>query len=760
VKGNVFVPSEKVDNPQYVIIGEAPGFQEAVAGKPFTGPSGRLLDKVLEHWGIDRSKATMTNACLCRPPDNRTPTPHEVRCCFPRLKKELIEASSLSVVCLGNTATQVVLETREGITKMRQGLPKPGPSWLPNSEVLATFHPAACLRSADSFPSLVTDIGKLLPQNRQQFTEPIWKAYEDPVIAAKALKEIIRNYDEIVVDIEVGIEKDSDWGHAEQYQFLCIGLGYASGRVAVIGEQALRDTRVRELMGQLVSTKPLICHNGKFDLAGLRVFGKGLLLDDTMLASYVLDERQGTHGLKYLAQELLNAPNWEAEVRKYVGKSSSYSVIPRPVLYKYNAYDVACTWWLRERFNTELRNRGLWQVYQFLLEASSWLIECEIEGIKVDDAYNIALTDTYLEVLDGLERDLRPWLVNPRSYLQVQHAIEDLGLQVPIDPRTKKKTTNIEALEMLADQAEPGTDANVFFNLMMKHRREQKLYGTYVKGIRTRMFEGRVHPTFLLHGTTTGRLSCRNPNMQNVVRSVESGDGANKIRKQFIPEKGNVFVQADYSTIELRVLATEARDAYLQSVFAEGRDLHNEVALQFFGEGFTKEQRVRAKAVVYGLAYGREAMSIAGEFAIPMIEAQRYLNEFFQMIPETVLWRDWVRDTVLNDGELTSPFGRKRRFYLITRENKNDVVKEGYAFIPQSTASDICLTAGGRLRLRHGLAVRLPVHDSLLVECRAEEADKVAALMQHVMSTTAAEVYSDYVPFPVDVKIGTDWSQV
>jgi DNA polymerase I len=184
------------------------------------------------------------------------------------------------------------------------------------------------------------------------------------------------------------------------------------------------------------------------------------------------------------------------------------------------------------------------------------------------------------------------------------------------------------------------------------------------------------------------------------------------------------------------------------------------VAERFFGPGFTKDQRVRAKAVVFGLAYGREAFSLAEEFKIPVQEAQRYLTQFFDAIPELVAWRTSVQNRVTQDhDDLVTPFGRHRRFWLITNENKKDILKEALSFYPQSIASDINLSALIRL-VDDGMAVRLPVHDSILVECPRSDAEEVARQVKGTMEQTAVDVFGDYVKFPVDIAIGTSWGDL
>jgi DNA polymerase-1 len=490
----------------------------------------------------------------------------------------------------------------------------------------------------------------------------------------------------------------------------------------------------------------IVAHNGKFDLAGLYYINrKAQLAFDTMLASYALDERQGTHGLKYLAMEKLGAPNYAIEIHRYLKKKGeNFAHVPRAVLYKYNAYDTTCTYALKELYEDQLHRTGMARVHDLLVRASNMLMPAEIKGVRIHRKYLHSISDEFQARLIELEVLLSRWVQNPRSPMQVKAALLKLGFNVP--------STNIATLISIQRHPKASAECLEFVSLMMEHRRQAKMYGTYIKGILRRLYKGHVHPTFLLHGTTTGRLSCRNPNLQNVPRD-------STMKRMFIPDQGKTFVQADYKGAEIRVLACEAQDDYLRGLFADDRDIHSEVALRFFGPNFTKDQRVRAKAVVFGLSYGREEYSLAEEFNIPVPEAKKYIDTFFSMIPKTVAWREHIKNSILHgEDDLETAFGRHRRIWLVTNENQKDVVKEGLAFIPQSTASDICLSAAIELHEKYQLDIRLLVHDSILVE--TDQPEEVAQLMHEVMPRVAREVYSDYVPFPVDVSIGRSWGDV
>ena len=744
--GSPYAPGYGPDSASIVVIGEAPGYREAKEGKPFVGPSGRLLDTVLVGYQIRRDEVYVDNVCACRPADNRTPTRPEMEACWPRARSEIEKRTPETIIALGNTAAQTVLSTREGITATRVGPPKQSPQF-PGVRIIPTFHPAACLYAADTFPNLVTDIGKAVNPIHVSWEKPTITIIEDVYKANMAVKQLQESHDEMTIDIEVGIDSERHFGHPEQYKMLCIGISYKPGFVVVFGENVCANRGFEWRFANLLRDKKWICHNGKFDIAGLLGYCKvlGHLHFDTMLASYVLDERPGTHGLKYLAQELLGAPPYADEISKYVTAKESYAIIPRPVLYEYNAYDAHCTMMLYEHYKKEMDEEQR-KLHDFLVTSSLPLMLTEKEGIGIDLEYSDQLVDQYLGVLAPLEEELSEWVVNPRSPKQVGEALHEMGFRV--------SSTDEEHLKNIIARSEPGGDAWRFCTLMLRHRREQKLYGTYVKGIRKRIYRNRIHSTFLLHGTTTGRLASRNPNLFNIPRE-------SAIRKQFVPDDGNTFVQADYRTIELRAMAVEGRDTFLASIFKEGRDIHDEFSLLFYGPDFTKDQRVRTKAFVYGSAYGREPFSIAQEYGISTREAEANQQIMFDMMPGIVKWREDIRNTILNEGDdLVTRFGRHRRFWLITNDNAKDVVKEGLAFVPQSTAADIQQHAFNKLRMEHGLATRVSVYDSILVECPSDDAPDVADLMVRVMEETATELMGDEVPFPVDIKYGRSWGDV
>jgi DNA polymerase-1 len=642
---------------------------------------------------------------------------------------------------------------------------------------------------ADQFPNLVADIGKV------NYDPPAWNPPEyviadnvdDALSLMAAVDErlasgagLVDNPERVlVIDIEVDIEKDTAFDHPNHYGMLCVGIGYDDSRVLVLAEGVMGEKSVRDRLGQLLRRWRIVAQNGKFDLAGLYPLLGGLdLYFDTMLASYAFDERPGIHSLEYQGIEYLGTPDWKGEIKPYVGPGIGYGAIPRHILYKYNAYDVASTYALYRMWSArfEQDNGDLRRVHDHLVRASTQLMYMELNGIAIDRSALRELDQEYRESLHKLEDDIDETIkpfgkdyekkytgINPRSPLQVKNFFLDHGIQT--------QSTDAEHLNFILERGLQGRlpkdneEVTQFVQLLLSHRREAKMHGTYVKGIASRLYGGRVFSTYMLHGTTTGRLASRNPNMQNIPRGSH-------IRRIFVPAKpDHVFLQTDYSQAELRVLSYLAGDAYFRDIFNAGDiDLFDDLTPILYPgakkENFDyeawKELRIRVKAYVYGVSYGRSEFSIASEFKIPVSDAKAGMERFFDVIPEIVTFREETRQRVLDGEDLITPWGRHRRYALITKENVKDIMNEALAFLPQSTASDMCLQAltWTRPQLKGIGYIRNIVHDSLLVECHREDVEEVKTIAERNMIESAKSIVGDYVKFDVDTKVGMHWGEV
>jgi uracil-DNA glycosylase family 4 len=733
-----YVPNDLTPDARLAFVGEAPGQQEVKTKVPFSGPSGNLLHRAAKSVGINEPIAQL-NVVGCRPPKNRTPSANEIHRCGKRLDYDLASMPQLeTIVTLGNTATKK-LTGLDKVSQARLGPPKE----VGKYKIIPTFHPAACLRSGDMYPSMKRDLAKV-NEAPSTWHAPDWKLLDDVVDTLDWLDDKIQYEGRLpaVVDIECGIEKDSDWAHPERYQMLCVGI-VIQGEVVVISEEICANEQVQQMIAALIKKHKAICHNGKFDMAGLYPWTHELIVPffDTMIASYVLDERPGTNSLEYNSVEFLGSPNWKAELDKYLGEDKNYAVIPRDVLYRYNAYDIWNTWQLYLYFDP-LLTPEFRTLHDRLVRTSIMFAHCEMQGSRMDLEYLDKLDREMLVELEGLEEPLHEWVVNPRSPKQVKEAFEELGNKLE---DTRELTLEI----MLRGKVNDATER--FVQHLLRYRERQKLHSTYVRGLKKRVYQGRIHTSFNVCGTTTGRTSSKNPNIQNQPRGP-------LIKSAFLADEGKVYVQVDIKTAELRVIAIESEDPWLLEVLADPeRDIHGEVATQLYGPGWTKDQRVRAKAYVFGLGYGREAPSIAREYNISVREAQKGIDGFFELIPGVVAWKENLIQRVMHEGwDPVNHFGRQRRFHLITRDNRMDVEKQTFAFIPQSTANDITFEAATRL-WEEGVDNRILVHDSILACAWPDEAEALAQHMAEVVTNTAAEIYSDRIPFFIDTEIGPNW---
>ena len=454
-----------------------------------------------------------------------------------------------------------------------------------------------------------------------------------------------------------------------------------------------------------------------------------------------LDERPRQHGLKLRSVEDLGAPKYDEEIAEYTkGKDGSFANIPKDLLYKYNAYDVCCTWDLNELFDIQMSDKQQ-ALHSFLIEAVNELMHIELEGLHFDEQYNDRLGIEYTEKLEKSEAELQAHVgfpINPRSPLQILLFFANFGLILP--------TTKRDFLEKLREELDG--DLQTFVDLLLENRNLTKTFGTYIKGLRRKVKHGKIYTTFSLHGTTSGRLASKNPNLQNIKREKA-------IRNQFTAAPGRILVQADYSQVEGRTICVLAQDEYLRGIFNDPtKDIFNDMCDNIWGPGaWDKENRVSIKSIFYGFAYGRKAKSIAHELNKPVAYATELMEEFKRLIPNVVAWQADIKHRVLSGEDLETPFGRRRTFHLITNDNKEDVLNEALSYKPQSIASDICLRAAVRLRpiiqREFDARIKLLVHDAIVTECDPLDKDAVIEVMVREMMRSGEE-FSDYVPFRVD----------
>lgn len=331
---------------------------------------------------------------------------------------------------------------------------------------------------------------------------------------------------------------------------------------------------------------------------------------------------------------------------------------------------------------------------------------------------------------------------------------EDLGL--PAKKKTKSGySTNAEVLESLADK-------HPIIPLILEYRTLTKLNSTYVDGLLKEVKpDGRVHSVFKQTETRTGRISSTEPNMQNIPVRKEIG---RNMRKFFVAEKGNTLLDADYSQIELRVLASVCGDKNMQEAFKEGRDIHTSTAAQVFGlpEDFvTPEMRSAAKAVNFGIIYGIGAFSLSKDIGVSVAEAKQYIRNYLDNFPKVSEFMDKTVEDGIKNGYVTTIFGRRRYIPELTASNKvmQAFGKRAAMNAPiQGAAADIIKIAMVKVYRRlksEGLSAKLilQVHDELIIEASLSDKDKAAQILKEEMENAVSLA----VPMSVDVGEGESW---
>lgn len=789
-----YSPGEEVD---LVVVGEAPGSTETAKGYPFVGKAGDLLRHLLSRMDWDIARVHFTNVCLCQPPKNREPTAEEARCCDARLQAELDAVGAKHVLTLGNAAATSFLGTGKGITR-RRGIVHE----VDGRIILPTIHPAALLRDPSYWPDVQRDMERMreLIDGAPLSVDPPYENYGK--VSPEELLHALEGVDLVALDVETtGLDPRED-------RLVTLGASWARGQGVVVEWSEMTPDHVRRL-DALLRERRCSFHNAQFDLGFLNANGvHPRLWFDTMLAHYCLDERQGTHGLKRLAMDRYNAPDYEAETLGRsgfedadVGKVEAIASRPREALYRYNCADTDYTFRLTEDLRLELERDDLLRVHDgILLPAVKHFVEFSRVGMRVDREYLESLGDAWRREMGEIEDLARTFpgaeSLNLNSPKQVAEVLYDrLGLK-PIPGSNPERLTQNEILDAISkiegdDEAQEfwrtassftyrdlsarSTSAFVLYYLaqqhplprhLVRHRLLSKRYGSYYTGILKRLgSDGRLRPDYRLHGTVTGRLSSSNPNIHGIPRQET-------IRRIFVAEPGFVMVSADYAQAEIRMAASLSADPDLVNVL-KSEDIHTEIAKVLYNmsdedhEALGSDQRGArrraAKTIAFGLIYGRSADSLATQLGVPRAEAETFIREFFRRMPRVREYIDRQHALVSKTYEVRSLYGRRRRFSLVADKRQAGEMKRQAVNMPiQSAVSDMTLLANIRTldRLRDLGLETYPgphIHDGFLFQV-AESAEDVAVRV--VTEAMQEDEERLRVPLAVEVKTGPSWGDL
>ena len=512
-----------------------------------------------------------------------------------------------------------------------------------------------------------------------------------------------------------------------------------------------------------------VAQNGKYDVAVLARYGISVgPMDDTMLIAFALEGGlHKSYGMDELSKRLLDHEPISFKTVAGTGKAQkSFKHVELGAATCYAAEDADVTLRIYEHLKPRLAHEHLLTVYETLERPlPKVLVEMELAGVKVDPDELRRLSYDFAMRMGELEAEAHR-LANRPFNLGSPKQIGDLlftemGLASGRTTATGAQSTDASLLEDLAAQG------HELPRIILDWRQLSKLKGTYTDNLVAAIDPktNRVHTSYKLAAATTGRLASEDPNLQNIPVRTEEG---RKIRKCFIAEPGHVLISADYSQIELRLLAHIGDIPQLKKAFAEGLDIHAMTASEMFGvpvEGMPAETRRRAKAINFGIVYGISAFGLANQLSIPREEAGAYIKTYFERFPGIRTYMDRMQRQVRAEGFVTTIFGRK--VFIPAAQGKSPAERafgdRAAINAPiQGAAADVIRRAMVRMpsALREaGLSAKmlLQVHDELIFEAPEAEADAVIAVAKQIMEKAPEPAVSLSVPLVVDARAAANW---
>ena len=513
-----------------------------------------------------------------------------------------------------------------------------------------------------------------------------------------------------------------------------------------------------------------IGQNLKYDMLVLRKEPYGTRLhpiDDTMVMSFVLDAGRGGHGMDELSRRHLNVqPITYKDVVGSGKQKLTFDEVSLEDACNYAAEDADITLRLHGLFKRRLPKERMTSVYEVLERPlAGVLVEMEASGIAVAPKVLSRLSKDFSERLEVLSDEIHRLaghefnIGSPKQLGEV--LFDELGLSGGKKTKTGAYATGADVLEVLA------ADGNELAEEVLAWRQLSKLKTTYTDALIAQInpVTRRVHTSFSMVGASTGRLSSTNPNLQNIPIRTEEG---RKIRAAFVAGEGCKLLSADYSQIELRLLADIADITALRESFGRGEDIHALTASQVFGvaladvDGATRRS---AKAINFGIIYGQSAFGLAKQLGIPQREAKEYIDLYFKKYPGISSYMERTKDLARKYGFVETIFGRRCHVVGINEKNaarRNYAERQAINAPIQGSAADIIKRAMVRVPLALRAAnlnarMLLQVHDELLLEVPADQIAQTGNLVRKIMEEAALPSKKLAVPLTVEIGFGDNW---
>ena len=568
----------------------------------------------------------------------------------------------------------------------------------------------------------------------------------------------------IALDIESAGDVDNDTFAAGRV----LSIALWNGRFGVVIPEELAETpESAELIERLCRDCIVVCHNGTFDMSylskrlGVNVYHH----EDTLLMHFVLDNLAGEHGLKPLARRWLRAADWDSDAKSYLKRGAYFENIPRDKLYRYNIYDAYWTYELYKYFKRMVDKAP--GFYKHRMRVTRVLHDVQMNGVAVSFAALDELEEKYRRQCDEhlvVLKECAGEGFNPRSPKQIAEYFASKGVS-----SQSFDSDHLKRLKREGKEAE-------FIDALLAYRYAAKVIGSFIANVRRKVGEdGRIHPYYLPHGAKTGRLSAKGPAIQTMGR--DSG-----IKRALVAEPGYKIISCDYSQAELRTVAELADDKAMIAAFQPGApDFFDDLMTKIWPEEFpsieayeafkhehpktAKNRRALVKSICYGANYGRGVRAIATALEQRIEAAQHVYDQYMGAYSGLRDWQQKVRHSVGRKEEnyiRRTKFGMAYNPLFVSDADYASTQNEALAFVPQSTANDICLNAAIKINEKvgqYGAKLIGLVHDATYVECPEETVEECSRMMEREMSKAATLVFNR-VPFVAEAEVGNNWEEV
>ena len=804
--------------PKFAIVAEAPGGEEVKTGTPMIGPSGRLSDEMLKVAGTKRSDVYVTNTVLCRPPapageGQQAPTQEAIDACSERLRAEIENLDPAVIVATGRVPTQHLTGISKAVSETTGSM-----NWSDKVQkfVIPTYHPSYILRShdANAASSIIEAYERAAKLHDGVLSFPPqtvdikWKDCRTVDEVNDALDDLFA-----LKDTHLSLDLETEYAGDPEYEVLMAQISNGKFTWVMDAKPLLRNRATTARFIELLSLDRFtwIIHNSTFDLKHLQ-HHYGMMpanVEDTMALAMCLSEKAEDIGLKKLARRYMNAPYYEEDVNlSRLGPTRTTSTVTNhDDLAKYGAYDAYYTHHLFYKLRELVELQGNYHLYdQVLRNVARAFVDMEMTGVVVDiDRLREAkkqieplINESFNKLADYAEsvgfnagevpsmkeaghkprdkaKKVKSTRLNPASVAHMRHLLYYI-LDLPKVYAKKNKNGTGGGLATGVEFLDANADHEVAQQLK-ECRRLAKVKGTYIDGVEKCVWpDGKVHADFRLFGAETGRISVTNPALQTIPNDEtlhEQNKAMPSLKAFYKPAPKMLWVEADYNALELYIAYHYSKDEDIKVNLDKG-DFHTPAAAAVFNRAerdITRYLRDRSKRVTYGIMYGLTEFGLSAQLAeYDEKQCKEFIENWLNRFPLFGNWRQKTIDDVLETGLLTTQMGRQRRWAhlqnRVIREavslRVEDVKKEAVNFPIQSLANELCLLSlvevNNQLRERDLGDMILTVHDSLDMQIPETKLDQGLEMIHDVMTVPKFESPVDY--FPIEVKIGKDWSNM